>query len=59
MQEKCFFGDMENPVADVAAQASTALALISRVLMRYGNPQEQALAGKISYYGLCAGQALA
>jgi hypothetical protein len=45
MQEKCYFGDMENPVADVAAQASSGLALISRILVKYGTPAEQALGG--------------
>lgn len=45
VQEKCYFGDMENPVADVAAQAAAALALISRLLVKHGNPEEVALGG--------------
>jgi hypothetical protein len=45
MQEKCYFGDMENPVADVAAQTAAALALVSRVLTKHGNAEEVALGG--------------
>jgi hypothetical protein len=52
MQEKCYFGDMENPVADVAAQAASGLALISRVLVKHGTPAEQAIAGML--FRLCS-----
>ena len=44
---------MDNPVADVAAQASAALALISRLLIRHGDPEEAALAGMRSTKILC------
>jgi hypothetical protein len=37
MQEKCYFADLDNPAADVAAQAATALAINARLLQRFGN----------------------